>query len=158
MRVRLKLKQLTDRARLAVAARKHEPRAVLVPCVETLNTERTQFHDVQYRARFPGYAIDPAPGRDGRSPVTGAATGQGLFGPDGLAVRGLAGPPALGEPGYKEKAASVLVQGTRAAEERGGAAAVGDLADERPVPDETKLDRALGVPDRVGYEFADHKP
>jgi hypothetical protein len=53
MRVRLKLKQFTDRARLAVAARKHEPRAVLIPCVETLNPERTQFHDVQYRARFP---------------------------------------------------------------------------------------------------------
>src|SRR5207248_10588716 len=33
-----------------------------------------------------------------------------------------------------------------------------DLADERPVPDETELDRALSVPDRVGYKFADHKP
>jgi hypothetical protein len=85
-------------------------------------------------------------------------TGEGLLGPDGLAVRGLAGPPALGEVGDKEQAASAFVEGTGPAQVRGGAAAVGDLADERPVPDETELDRALSVPDRVGYKFADHKP
>src|SRR5882757_8674834 len=85
-------------------------------------------------------------------------TGKGLLGPDGLAMRGLAGPPALGEPGDKEQAASTFVEGACPAEVRGGAAAVGDLADERPVPDETELDRALSVPDRVGYKFADHKP
>ena len=65
------------------------------------------------------------------------------------------GPPALGELGDKEEAASALVEVAGPAEVRGGAAAVGDLADERPVPDETKLDRAPGVPDRVGDEFAD---
>src|SRR5882672_823256 len=54
VRVGLKLEQRTDRARLAVAARQHEPRAVLIPCVETLNTERAQFHVVQYRARMSG--------------------------------------------------------------------------------------------------------
>lgn len=78
-----------------------------------------------------------------------------MFGPDGLAVGGLAGPPAPGELGDKEQAASPLVKGAGLAEVRGGAAAVGDLADERPVPDEAELDRALGVPDRVGDEFAD---
>jgi hypothetical protein len=87
--------------------------------------------------------------------ITSITPGEGLFGPDGLAVRGLAGPPALGELGDKEQAASTLVEGAGLAEVRGGAAAVGDLADERPVPDETELDRALGVPDRVGDEFAD---
>jgi hypothetical protein len=81
-----------------------------------------------------------------------------LFGPDGLAVRGLAGPPALGEVGDKEQAASTFVEGPGPAEVRGGAAAVGDLADERPVPDETELNRALGVPDSVSYEFADATP
>jgi hypothetical protein len=85
-------------------------------------------------------------------------TGKRLLGPDGLAMQGLAGPPALCEPGDKEQAASPLVEGTGPAEVRGGAAAVRDLADERPVPDETELDRALRVPDRVGYKFADHKP
>ena len=90
--------------------------------------------------------------------VTNVAAGKGLFGPDGLAVRGLAGPPALGELGDKEQAASTFVEGAGTAEVRGGAAAVGDLADERPVPDETELDRALSVPDRVSYEFADYKP
>jgi hypothetical protein len=73
-------------------------------------------------------------------------------------VRGLAAPPALGELGDKEQAAPALVQRKSPAEVRGGAAAVGDLADERPVPDETKLDRAPGVPDRVGHEFAHHQP
>jgi len=53
-----------------------------------------------------------------------------LFGPDGLAPQGLAGPPALGELGDKEKAASALVEGAGLAEVRGGAAAVGDLADD----------------------------
>ncbi len=73
-------------------------------------------------------------------------------------MRSLAGPPALGEPGDEEQAASALVEGEGPTEVRGGAAAVRDLADERPVPDETELDRALSVPDRVGYKFADHKP
>jgi hypothetical protein len=90
--------------------------------------------------------------------VTNIAAGKGLFGPDGLAVRGLAGPPALGEPGDKEQAASTFVEDADPAEVRGGAAAVRDLADERPVPDETELDGALSMPDRVGYEFADDKP
>ena len=90
--------------------------------------------------------------------VTSAPTGKGLFGPDGLAAKGLACPPALCELGDKEQAASTFVEGTGPAEVRGGAAAVRDLADERPVPDETELDRALSVPDRVGYEFADDKP
>ena len=76
-----------------------------------------------------------------------------MFGPDGLTVRGLAGPPALGEPGYKEQAASVLVQGTGPAEVRGGAAAVRDLADERSVADKPELDRALRVPDRGGDQL-----
>ena len=85
-------------------------------------------------------------------------TGEGLLGPDGLAVRGLAGPPALGEVGDEEQAASAFVEGACPAQVRGGAAAVRDLADERPVPDETELDRALSVPDRVGYKFADPSP
>src|SRR5208282_450909 len=89
------------------------------------------------------------------SNITGITTGESLFGPDGLAVWGLAGSPALGELGDKEQAASALVEGAGPAEVRGGAAAVGDLADEPPVPDETELDRARGVPDRVGDEFAD---
>jgi len=87
--------------------------------------------------------------------VTSITNVEGLFGPDGLAVRGLAGPPPLGELGDKEQPTSTLVEGAGPAEVRGGAAAVGDLADERPVPDETELDRALSVPDRVGDEFAD---
>src|SRR5512142_603903 len=73
-------------------------------------------------------------------------------------MRGLAGPPAQCEPGDKEQAAPAFVEGTGPTEVRGGAAAVGDFADKRPVPDETELDRALSVPDRVGYEFADDKP
>src|SRR5689334_15863446 len=84
-------------------------------------------------------------------------TGKGLLGPDGLAMQGLAGPPALCEPGDKEQASSPFVEGAGPAEVRGGAAAVRDFADERPVPDETELDRALSVPDRVGDEFADYK-
>src|SRR5882762_384795 len=43
------------------------------------------------------------------------------FGPDGLAVRSLAGPPALGELGDQEQAASALVEGEGPAEVRGGA-------------------------------------
>src|SRR5689334_25416933 len=70
-------------------------------------------------------------------------------------MRGLAGPPALGEPGDKEQAASAFVEGAGPAEVRSGAAAVRDFADKRPVPDEAELDRALCVPDRVGDEFAD---
>ena len=85
-------------------------------------------------------------------------TGKSLLGPDGLAMQGLAGSPALCQPGDKEQAASAFVEGEGPAEVRGGAAAVRDLADERPVPDETELDRALSVPDRVGYKFADYKP
>src|SRR5262249_30351717 len=107
----------------------------------------------------------PADGRVGiwtvRDPCPLAAIrapGRWEFGPDGLAVRSLAGPPALGELRYEEQAASALVEGEGPAEVRGGAAAVGDLADERLVPDETQLDRARGVPDRVSYQFADHKP
>ena len=73
-------------------------------------------------------------------------TGKGLLGPDGLAMRGLAGPPALGEVGDKEQAASTFVEGACPAEVRGGAAAVRDFADERPVSDETELDRARSVP------------
>src|SRR5215469_17076672 len=49
--VRLEVKQLRDRARLAVAAGEHEPRAVLVLRVEALDPERAQFHDVYYRPR-----------------------------------------------------------------------------------------------------------
>src|SRR6185437_3942094 len=79
-------------------------------------------------------------------------------GPDGLAMRGLTGPPAQCEPGDEEQAASAFVEGAGPAEVRSGAAAVRDFADKRPVPDETELDRALSVPDRVGYEFADDKP
>src|ERR1051325_2706654 len=85
-------------------------------------------------------------------------TGKRLLCPNGLAMQGLAGPPALCEPGDKEQAASPLVEGTGPAEVRRGAAAVRDLADERPVPDETELDRALSMPDRVSYKFADYKP
>src|ERR1041384_5478522 len=80
-----------------------------------------------------------------------------MFGPDGLAMRGLAGPPAQGEPGDEEQAASAFVEGAGPAEVRSGAAAVRDFADKRPVSDEAELDRALRVPDRVGDEFADDK-
>ena len=106
----------------------------------------------------PGRAVIPVTGAPQAKNVTNIAAGKGLLGPDGLAVRGLAGSPALGQPGDKEQAASAFVEGEGPAEVRGGAAAVRDLADERPVPDETELDRALGVPDRVGYQFADYKP
>src|ERR671914_3011019 len=81
--------------------------------------------------------------------------GEGLFGPDGLAVRGLSGPPALGEPGDEQQAAAGLVEGAGRPEVRSCAAAVGDLADEPLVPDEPQLDRTHGVPDRVGDEFGD---
>src|SRR5215813_6634930 len=86
------------------------------------------------------------------------APGQREFSPDGLAMRSLAGPPALGELRDQEQAASTLVEGEGPAEVRGGTAAVGDLADERLVPDETELDRARSVPDRVSHQFADHEP
>src|SRR5262249_60222268 len=48
MCVRLKLKQLRDRARLAVAAGEHEPGAVLVARVEALDPERADVHGVYY--------------------------------------------------------------------------------------------------------------
>src|SRR5581483_9280705 len=47
-RAGLELEQRADRARLAVAARQHVPRAVLIPCVEALDPERAQLHDVKY--------------------------------------------------------------------------------------------------------------
>ena len=107
---------------------------------------------------LPRPAAIPVSGAPGVKDVANVVTGKGLLGPDGLAVQGLAGPPALREPGDKEQAASALVEGTGPAEVRGGATAVRDLADERPVQDETELDRALSVPDRAGYKFADYKP
>ena len=67
---------------------------------------------------------------------------QGLFGPDGLAVGGVAGAPALGELGDEEEAAAALVVVCGAAQIGAGAAAVGDLADQGAVADQPQLDRA----------------
>jgi 2-polyprenyl-6-methoxyphenol hydroxylase-like FAD-dependent oxidoreductase len=64
------------------------------------------------------------------------AGSQRLLGPDGLAVLSLPGSPALGELRDEEQAAPAFVEGPGPAQMRGGAAAIGDLADERAIPDE----------------------
>ena len=61
---------------------------------------------------------------------------EGLFGPDGLAGRGLAAAPAFGELGDWHQAPAALVHDAGAVRMGSGAAAVGDLADEGVVLDQ----------------------
>ena len=93
VRAGLEFQQVTHRARLAVAARQHVPRAVLIPCVEALDPERAQFHGAQYRAAGPAAGLRP--GRDWRWLSAGyRLVSSGSAEPDSSAAVAATGPPA----------------------------------------------------------------
>nr|WP_165486370.1 hypothetical protein [Frankia sp. Cppng1_Ct_nod] len=77
-----------------------------------------------------------------------------MFSPDGLAGKGLAGAPSLGELGDEEQSAATLVEDAGLAQVGCGAAGIRDLADEGVVLDQSQLDGVTAVTDGIGDQFA----
>ena len=69
----------------------------------------------------------------------------------------MAGAPARRQLGYHQQAAAAFVQGAGAPQVGGGAAGVGDLADQCGVPDQPKPDWGAGVAYGVGDQLADQE-
>ncbi len=69
----------------------------------------------------------------------------------------MAGAPPVGELSDEQQAPAAFVQGVGAARVGGGAAGVGDLADQAAVVDQAQLDGCAGVADGVGDQFADEQ-
>ena len=82
---------------------------------------------------------------------------DGAFDPDDLAAGGVARAPGPGELRDQEQATAALVGGGRPAQMRGGAAGVGDLADQGAAVEQTHLDGPAAVPDGVGDQLAEQQ-
>src|SRR5262249_21376931 len=103
VRAGLELEQFADLARLAVAARQHVPRAVLIPRVEALDPERAQVHGAQYYAAGPAAGLRP--GRRGAGYLAGYRLVKcGSAQPRSSAAVAATGLPAAGWPEVPRRA------------------------------------------------------
>src|SRR5690606_35938840 len=92
---------------------------------------------------------EPGPLQAGHPRRTSSGRDREL-GPDGLALRTVAGPPPLRGLGHEEQTPPLLVHRPGVAQVWCRAAAVGDLTAERAIADQSQPDRSLGIADGVG--------